>query len=162
MSNDSDTPCDGIGEVENVQPEAIESLESPEETAVLSPPERCPVTGQFLKGNKGGGRPKGAKDKLNKQVIGTLERIWAARGDEIIEHLASEKPEVLAGLVARLIPQSLAAEAIEGEQKAQENQEVRITVVTKQEDSPALPAREVEGEVITHDESVGISTNTVQ
>ena len=160
MSNDSDTPYDGIGEVENVAENAIESPESPQETAVKSPPDRCPVTGQFLKGNKGGGRPKGAKDKLNKQVIGTLERIWASRGDEIIEHLAAEKPEVLAGLVARLIPQSLAAEAIEGAEKAQENQEVRITVVTKQEADPALPAREVEGEVMPLTEHVsGRSTH---
>ena len=36
-----------------------------------------------------------------------MERLWAQRGDEIMEHLAAEKPEVLAGLVARLIPQSL-------------------------------------------------------
>ena len=85
---------------------------------------RDPKTGQFITGWKGGGRPKGSKDKLNQQVIGTLEKIWASRGDEIIEHLAAEKPEVLAGLVAKLIPQSLAAEAIEGE--AQKGHMVQI------------------------------------
>ena len=109
---------------------------------------RDPETGRFIKGWKGGGRPKGAKDKLNQQVIGTLERIWQARGDEIIEHLAAEKPEVLAGLVAKLIPQSLAAEAIEGEaQKGQGNQEVTIKVVTQQTQD-VLPPREVEGELL--------------
>ena len=81
-------------------------------------------------------------------MIGTLERIWQARGDEIIEHLAAEKPEVLAGLVAKLIPQSLAAEAIEGEaQKGQGNQEVTIKVVTQQTQD-VLPPREVEGELL--------------
>ena len=114
---------------------------------------RDPETGQFLKGWKGGGRPKGSKDKLNQQVIGTLERIWQIRGDEIIEHLAAEKPEVLAGLVAKLIPQSLAAEAIEGEaSKHQGNQEVTVRVVTQQHQD-VLPPREVEGELIDENDS---------
>ena len=40
----------------------------PEETAavqVYEKSQRCPVTGKFLPGNVGGGRPKGSKDKLN-------------------------------------------------------------------------------------------------
>ena len=118
---------------------------------------RDPETGQFLKGWKGGGRPKGSKDKLNQQVIGTLERIWQIRGDEIIEHLAAEKPEVLAGLVAKLIPQSLAAEAIEGEaSKHQGNQEVTVRVVTQQHQD-VLPPREVEGELVHDDDGVSIT-----
>jgi len=113
---------------------------------------RDPETGRFIKGWKGGGRPKGAKDKLNQQVIGTLERIWQARGDEIIEHLAAEKPEVLAGLVAKLIPQSLAAEAIEGEkQNSQADQQVTIKVITDQS-RDVLPPREVVGELM-HDDT---------
>ena len=114
---------------------------------------RCLETGQFLSGWKGGGRPKGAKDKLNQQVIGTMERLWAQRGDEIMEHLAAEKPEVLAGLVARLIPQSLAAEAITGDtEKVQGNQDITIRLVQQVTDEPALPAREVQGELV-YDES---------
>jgi hypothetical protein len=114
---------------------------------------RDPKTGQFVAGWKGGGRPKGSKDKLNQQVIGTLERIWQSRGDEIIEHLAAEKPEVLAGLVAKLIPQSLAAEAITGEaEKAQGNQEVTVRVVTQQHQD-VLPPREVEGELVDENDS---------
>ena len=115
---------------------------------------RCPETGKFLPGWKGGGRPKGAKDKLNQQVIGTLEKLWSQRGEEIMEHLASTKPEVLAGLVARLIPQSLAEEAINGEEagKGQGNQEVTIRLVSQQQE-PALPepAIEVEGELMPPD-----------
>jgi len=115
---------------------------------------RCPETGKFLPGWKGGGRKKGAKDKLNQQVIGTMERLWAQRGDEIMEHLATTKPEVLAGLVARLIPQSLAEEAINGEEagKGQGNQEVTIRLVS-QASEPALPEPviEVEGELLPPD-----------
>jgi len=123
--------------------------EIPQEMAIKQDGGRDPVTGQFVKGWKGGGRPKGSKDKLNQQVIGTMERLWAQRGDEIMEHLATTKPEVLAGLVARLIPQSLAEEAINGEEagKGQGNQEVTIRLVS-QASEPALPAREVVGELM--------------
>ena len=123
--------------------------EIPQEMAIKQDGGRDPSTGQFIKGWKGGGRPKGSKDKLNQQVIGTLEKIWAVRGEEIIEHLAAEKPEVLAGLVAKLIPQSLAAEAIEGEAtgKGQQDQQVTIKVVTQQHQD-VLPPREVEGELL--------------
>lgn len=123
--------------------------ETPQEMAIKQDGGRDPTTGQFIKGWKGGGRPKGAKDKLNQQVIGTLEKIWATRGDEIIEHLAAEKPEVLAGLVAKLIPQSLAAEAIEGEAngKGQSDQQVTVRVITQAQDV-VLPTREVVGELV--------------
>ena len=125
-----------------------------QEMAIKQDGGRDPVTGQFVKGWKGGGRPKGSKDKLNQQVIGTMERLWAQRGDEIMEHLATTKPEVLAGLVARLIPQSLAEEAINGEEagKGQGNQEVTIRLVS-QASEPALPEPviEVEGELLPPD-----------
>ena len=144
MSDDDVAECDK------------DSREMPKEMAIKQDGKqegRDPVTGQFVAGWKGGGRPKGSKDKLNMQVIATMERLWSQRGDEIMEHLAAEKPEVLAGLVARLIPQSLAAEAITGEsEKAQSNQEVTVRVVTQQHQD-VLPTREVEGELM-HDEPI--------
>ena len=138
---------DEIADCEN-KPQQMDHLDVTDRSAM-----RCPESGKFLPGWKGGGRKKGAKDKLNMQVIATMERLWAQRGDEIMEHLAAEKPEVLAGLVARLIPQSLAAEAITGEaEKAEGNQEVRITLINQVKDEAALPHHEtprlVEGEVV--------------
>jgi len=132
--------------------------ETPQEMAIKQDGGRDPVTGQFVAVWKGGGRPKGSKDKLNQQVISTMERLWAQRGDEIMDHLASEKPEVLAGLVARLIPQSLAAEAIEGEAtgKGQADQQVTVRVITQTQDA-VLPAREVEGELLPHDATVDVT-----
>ena len=132
-----------------------DSREMPQEMAIKQDGKqegRDPTTGQFVAGWKGGGRPKGSKDKLNMQVIGTLEKLWTQRGEEIMEHLAAEKPEVLAGLVAKLIPQSLAAEAIEGEAtgKGQSDQQVTIKVVTDQRHD-VLPPREVEGELLLDD-----------
>ena len=132
--------------------DATESLplDMPKETAVKAL--RDPVTGQFLKGTKPGpGRPKGSKDRLNVQVIDTLEKLWASRGAEIMDQLAAEKPEVLASLVARLIPQQLAEQAITGsEEKVQQDQEVTIRVVTDQKQD-VLPPREVEGELLLDD-----------
>ena len=140
----SDSECDN----DSKMPQEMDHLDVTDRGAM-----RCPETGKFLPGWKGGGRPKGAKDRLNQQVIGTMERLWAQRGDEIMEHLAAEKPEVLAGLVARLIPQSLAAEAITGEsEKAQGNQEVTVRVVTQQHQD-VLPTREVEGELVDENDS---------
>ena len=129
-----------------------DTREMPEETArntVL----RDPVTGKFLAGTKAGpGRPKGRKDRLNEQVITTLEALWTKRGAEIIDQLAAEKPEVVASLIARLIPQELATQAITGDdtEKAQGNQDVTIRVVTDQRHD-VLPPREVMGELM-HDD----------
>jgi len=129
------------------------TTDMPKETAVKAL--RDPVTGQFLKGTAPGpGRPKGSKDRLNVQVIETLEKLWASRGAEIIDQLAAEKPEVVASLIARLIPQELATQAITGsEEKVQTNQEVTIKVVSDQRHD-VLPAREVDGELMPPEDSV--------
>ena len=114
---------------------------------------RDPVTGKFLAGTAAGpGRPHGAKSQFNKQVIDSLQALWEKNGAEMLEQLAAEKPEVIMGMVSRMIPQALAAEAITNE-KAEGNQgdtEVTIRVVTDQSQD-VLPPREVEGELITHD-----------
>jgi hypothetical protein len=116
------------------------------------------MTGKFLAGTKAGpGRPKGLKDRLNVQVIETLEALWSKRGAEIVDQLAAEKPEVIASLIARMIPQELATQAITGdeEQKAEGNQEVRITLINQVKDDATLPHTDVpkmvEGEVIPAD-----------
>ena len=116
---------------------------------------RDPVTGKFLKGTRAGpGRPKGRLDQLNVQVVSTLEQLWTERGAEIINQLAAERPEVVAQLVARLIPTSLAEQAITGsDDKVQADQEVTIRVVTDQRHD-VLPPREVQGELVLPDDSV--------
>jgi hypothetical protein len=130
--------------------------EMPKETVGDTSPRviRDPVTGKFLAGTRAGpGRPKGLRDRLNVQVIETLEALWDKRGAEIIDQLAAEKPEVVAQLIARMIPQQLAAEAITGEaEKAQGNQEVTVRVVTQQHQD-VLPPREVVGELVDDNDS---------
>ena len=116
---------------------------------------RDPVSGKFLAGTAAGpGRPHGAKSQFNKQVIDSLQALWEKDGAEMLEMLARDKPEVIMGMVSRMIPQALAAEAITGE-KGEGNQgdrDVTIRVVTQQHQD-VLPPREVEGELLIGEDS---------
>lgn len=115
---------------------------------------RDPVTGKFLAGTKAGpGRPHGAKSQFNKQVVDSLQALWERDGDELLEQLARDKPEVIMAMVSRMIPQQLAAEAITGEtEKAEGNQEVRITLINQVSDATAITHNDipnaVEGELL--------------
>lgn len=112
---------------------------------------RDAVTGRFTKGWKGGGRPVGSKDRFSKRVLDTLEACWEANADSMLAQLAAEKPEVIMGMVAKLMPQNLITEDITGESaKGQSDQQVTIKVVTQQHQD-VLPPREVEGELLPHD-----------
>jgi len=81
--------------------------------------------------------------------LDTLEACWEANADEMLTQLAAEKPEVIMGMIARLMPANLIQEDITGI-AADTNTipEVTIRLVNKVEDeTPALP-REVEGELL--------------
>lgn len=157
IDHDDDVPQD----VPHVAECNDDVAESPKETVGDTSPRviRDPITGKFLAGTKAGpGRPKGLKDRLNIQVIETLEALWSKRGAEIIDQLAAEQPAVVAQLIARMIPQELATQAITGEdstENTQGNQEVRITLVNQAADTTAITHNDipklVEGEVIPAD-----------
>ena len=119
---------------------------------------RDPVTGKFLPGTaRGPGRPHGAKSQFNKQVIDSLQALWEKDGAEMLEMLARDKPEVIMGMVSRMIPQALAAEAITGEvEKGQGNQEVTIKVVADRSHD-VLPPREVVGELMHDDDGDNVT-----
>ena len=110
---------------------------------------RDAVTGRFTKGWKGGGRPVGSKDRFSKRVLDTLEACWEANADEMLAQLAAEKPEVIMGMVAKLMPQNLITEDITGESQSNQghSSDVTIRVVTQQHQD-VLPTREVEGELL--------------
>lgn len=116
---------------------------------------RDAVTGRFTKGWKGGGRPVGSKDRFSKRVLDTLEACWEANADSMLAQLAAEKPEVIMGMISRLMPQALITEDITGEShKNQGHSDVTIRVVTQQPSDPALPPREVEGELLPAEDSL--------
>ena len=115
------------------------------------------ASGKFLPGTaRGPGRPHGAKSQFNKQVIDSLQSLWEKDGAEMLEILARDKPEVIMGMVSRMIPQALAAEAITGEKGEANQQDVTIRVVTQQHQD-VLPTREVEGELMHDDDGVSIT-----
>jgi hypothetical protein len=137
-------------------------LDMPKETVGDTSPRvlRDPISGKFLAGTKAGpGRPKGLKDRLNIQVIETLEALWSKRGAEIIDQLAAEQPAVVAQLIARMIPQELATQAITGVDEttnnSNDNKDIRITLVQQVSDATAIThspiPNEVEGELLPPD-----------
>jgi len=115
-------------------------------------------TGRFTKGWKGGGRPLGSKDRFSVSVMEALEATFHANKDELLTTLAAEKPEVFMGLIAKLLPTAVIQEDMQGTaEKAEGNQEVRITLINQVKDDVALPhhdvPRLVEGEVMMNDEN---------
>ena len=88
-------------------------------------------------------------------VINTLEDLWKSRGEDMLQQLVAEKPEVVMAMISRMIPQALAAEAITGvdsTENTQGNQEVRITLINQVKDDVALTHNDipnaVEGELL--------------
>ena len=113
---------------------------------------RDPQTGRFTKGWKGGGRPVGSKDRFSKRVLDTLEACWEANADEMLAQLAAEKPEVIMGMISRMMPQALITEDITGieEDSSKNKTDVTIRLVNQVAEEPALP-RPVEGELLPND-----------
>ena len=113
---------------------------------------RDPQTGRFTKGWKGGGRPIGSKDRFSKRVLDTLEACWEANADEMLTQLAAEKPEVIMGMIARLMPANLIQEDITGigDDGSKNKTDVTIRLVSQAPEEPALP-RPVDGELLPSD-----------
>ena len=85
----------------------------------------------------------------------SLQALWTEEGDALLQALARDKPEVIMGMVSRMIPQALAAEAITGDKHEANQQDVTIRVVTDQRDD-VLPPREVVGELM-HDDGESVT-----
>ena len=152
MSNELDT--EAVNDAVDMSSEVdTNDVNKPLDKAT-APVLRDPVTGKFLPGTaRGPGRPHGAKSQFNKQVVDSLQALWERDGDELLEQLARDKPEVIMAMVSRMIPQQLAAEAITGEaEKAEGNQEVTIRLINQVVDTPALTHNDisnaVEGELL--------------
>ena len=80
-----------------------------EETAVLPdrlPPQRDPITGHFLPGNSGGGRPKGSKDKVSQKLVNLMTDLMDRRGEELLERIADSNPSDAMAILTRIIPQA--------------------------------------------------------
>ena len=128
--------------------------ETPKETAVMAP-ERDPTTGQFLPGNKGGGRPKGAKDKVSTKLVNLMTDLMESRGEELISRVADSDPAAALAILTRIVPQAeLQRIFLDGTEDKAANNDIRITLINQVKDD-ALPhhdvPRLVEGEVVPSD-----------
>jgi hypothetical protein len=63
-----------------------------------------PQTGRFLTGNIGGGRPKGARNKLGEAFIQALHESFEERGAAAIQKVIDEKPDQYLKIIASLCP----------------------------------------------------------
>ena len=125
--------------------------ETPEETAVMAP-ERDPTTGQFLPGNKGGGRPRGAKDKVSTKLVNLMTDLMESRGEELISRVADSDPAAALAILTRIVPQAeLQRIFLDGTEDKAANSDIRITLINQVKDE-ALPhhdvPRLVEGEIV--------------
>ena len=159
MSDDEQDVCapplpelNSSGECADDSIDGVNDVNKPSDKPVLRD-----ANGKFLPGTaRGPGRPHGAKSQFNKQVIDSLQALWEKDGAEMLEVLARDKPEVIMGMVSRMIPQQLAAEAITNETDSSKNgTDVTIRVVTDQSHE-VLPPREVVGELM-HDDTDNIT-----
>jgi len=133
-------------------------LDMPQETAV-KPPQRDPVSGQFLPGNSGGGRPKGSKDKVSQKLVTLMTELMEKRGEELIGRVADDDPAAALAILTRIVPQAeLQRIFLDGDEDKQERDtNITIRLVNQQEnqalthDTPRLVEGElVDDEVVTH------------
>jgi hypothetical protein len=68
---------------------------------------RDPETGQFVQGYKGGGRPKGSRNKLGEAFIADVYAKWQARGGEALERMIDTDPGGFVRVVAQVLPDKL-------------------------------------------------------
>lgn len=69
--------------------------------------ERDKQTGRFLSGNSGGGRKKGARNKLGEQFLDDLYSLWQSDGDAVLREARTNDPVQFAKMVAGLLPREL-------------------------------------------------------
>jgi hypothetical protein len=67
-------------------------------------PAKDETSGRFISGNIGGGRPKGARNKLGEAFVEALSESFAAHGPETIETVRVEKPDQYLKVIASLLP----------------------------------------------------------
>lgn len=68
---------------------------------------RDPETGQFVQGYKGGGRPKGSRNKLGEKFILDAYAMWQEHGIEALRTMSQTDPSGFCRLIAGVLPDKL-------------------------------------------------------
>jgi len=63
--------------------------------------------GRFLTGNSGGGRPKGARNKLGEAFLQDILSDWQANGVAAIQRVRDERPHEYLKVVASILPKEV-------------------------------------------------------
>lgn len=63
--------------------------------------------GRFISGNSGGGRPKGARNKLGEQFVSDLYADWQEHGVKTLARVRDEKPDQYLKVIASILPKDL-------------------------------------------------------
>ena len=66
--------------------------------------------GRFLTGNTGGGRPRGARNKLTEVLVSAIADDFAEHGSETLARLRQRDPEAYLKIVSSLVPRELILE----------------------------------------------------
>ena len=61
-------------------------------------------TTQFKKGNSGGGRPLGSKNKISEDFLQCFQKVWEEHGEEALQVMVKERPAEFVKVAASLIP----------------------------------------------------------
>ena len=66
--------------------------------------------GRWLKGSASPspGRPVGSRSKLGDAFVESLQKKWAAEGDDILDRVARDNPEKVLEVMARVLPKEVA------------------------------------------------------
>jgi hypothetical protein len=84
-----------------------------------------PKTGQWLKGTgqpNGGGRPKGAKDKITRTMIDMATSTLEEHGEAMWRQLSATDPVACLALISKLLPNADLSAAIQGAENGEDNQ----------------------------------------
>lgn len=90
----------------NAQTEVAHVDSLPIESRDLPAPTRC-AQGRFLSGNGGGGRPKGARNRLTELLMGAIAEDFAANGATAIARLREDDPATYLRMITALVPREL-------------------------------------------------------
>ncbi len=66
-------------------------------------------TGQWIPGNRNGGRPKGARNRLGQQFVEDLHHRWQLSGAAALEYMAKNDQSGFVKVVANVLPRELDA-----------------------------------------------------
>ncbi len=76
--------------------------------------------GRFVSGNIGGGRPKGARNKLGEEFLADLSADFEKHGAAAIERVREEDPATYIRVIASLLPKELKVERSRYEDMSEE------------------------------------------